>query len=475
MAQPFCPNCKQTSSSDIGTATITLTAPATSDPSTPEDVEVSRNEDYTEATLAWENDAYTEEYEVGRLAAVVVQAGDASRIEYGDPVTFTVPGTVAWVTEYTDTVAPETVYQYRIRAMGRNDATWSTWTSYVFSGAQRQAADLAAPANFRLTRGDEDVVISWTDPGGTFTDYTLQREELITHDGSALFSNRVTLGSPWLTGASTTYTDATIFPGRTYQYRVAAVNNDQVGEYSDWSRAAPVDTSLGSPPANFRLASAEGRILGDRREFWTRWDPVLGADDYEVQVLAHTLPPLSAQSAESFVVTDNAFFRTGYARTDVRVRARKQDSALCGSGSDDYCLTGWSAWATAIFTPDVEAEIPPEPDDASDTSLEELRTDTEEIFEEVIAPLGADVDGTVVIEILSVAVALGLAGLSLSLSWRRGMAPIGVGMGAAILVLVLLTSHRLYGIPLSMAIGAQVIVGVLGIIALVRQLGVLRS
>ena len=58
-------------------------------PDSPSRLTAIRNADYTEMTLSWEvvvaEDNPLFEYEIERLAAVQVGAGDASRIEYGGP------------------------------------------------------------------------------------------------------------------------------------------------------------------------------------------------------------------------------------------------------------------------------------------------------------------------------------------------------------------------------------------------------
>ena len=133
------------------------------------------------------------------------------------------------------------------------------------------------------------MTISWTAPIGDFDSYTLQRQELVIVESSTIFANAVTLdGNNWLPGSTTTFTDSSILPGNTYEYRVAAVKADGVGEYTDWTRSSPVQTSLGDAPQNFRfLDDSTHRHLADRREFWMTWDPMDGADEYEVGVLEH--------------------------------------------------------------------------------------------------------------------------------------------------------------------------------------------
>ena len=473
-------------------------------PTAPDSLTVSRSADYTTATVEWElYDAVTV-YEIQRLTAVQVDVADASRIEYGDPVTFTVAGTQAGIDEYVDsTVEPHRTYQYRVRARGAD--TWSEWSVYVFSGARPQV-DLAAPGNLELDRDADSVTVSWTAPAGDLDGYTLQRQELVVVGGSTLFANVVTLGSAtstppnatstppnatstppsatstppsatstphWLPDTSTMYTDRSIIPSQTYEYRVAAVKDDQIGVYSDWFRVGPPNTSLGQAPQNFRFLSTGQRILDDRREFWMGWDDVPGADDYEIQVVVYDVAT-GGQSMDGYVVTDPTYFQTAYGRVGLRVRGRKLDDAICGSNSDDRCLTEWSGWYEVRFTPTIIIDTPDMADDTADASIMALRQDVEEIIKAVMEPAGATVDGARVVQFVVLLSAVLVAGLSVALSWRRGMAPLGVGMGAAILILILFTGYRLLGTPLAWPVAAQSLVAVAGLFALVRQTGVFR-
>ena len=473
-------------------------------PTAPDSLTVSRSADYTTATVEWElYDAVTV-YEIQRLTAVQVDVADASRIEYGDPVTFTVAGTQAGIDEYADsTVEAHRTYQYRVRARGAD--TWSEWSVYVFSGARPQV-DLAAPGNLELDRDADSVTVSWTAPAGDLDGYTLQRQELVVVGGSTLFANVVTLGSAtstppnatstppnatstppsatstppsatstphWLPDTSTMYTDRSIIPSQTYEYRVAAVKDDQIGVYSDWFRVGPPNTSLGQAPPNFRFLSTGQRILDDRREFWMGWDDVPGADDYEIQVVVYDVAT-GGQSMDGYVVTDPTYFQTAYGRVGLRVRGRKLDDAICGSNSDDRCLTEWSGWYEVRFTPTIIIDTPDMADDTADASIMALRQDVEEIIKAVMEPAGATVDGARVVQFVVLLSAVLVAGLSVALSWRRGMAPLGVGMGAAILILILFTGYRLLGTPLAWPVAAQSLVAVAGLFALVRQTGVFR-
>ena len=443
-------------------------------PGTPDSVIVSRNSDYTAATVGWTlYDAVTE-YQIERVTAVQIDVADASRIEYGDPVIITVTGTQAGIDEYQDnTVQAHRTYQYRVRARGANAASWSAWSDYVFSGATPQP-DLRAPGNLELVRGVDSIIASWSAPVGDFDNYTLQRQELVVTQGSSFFGNVISLGdATWLPSTPTTYTDSDIVPDQIYEYRVAAVKSDQVGTYSDWFRIGPVDTSLGSAPTNFGPMEDGRRVFDRYHEFWLGWDAVNRADDYEVEFVSFSLPG-PGQSMATHLVTDPTYFVTAGSRIAIRVRARLLDTVACAAAAENRCLSDWTAWNETRFIPQITVEAPDPVDDTQDARTMELRADIEQVVKTAIGPLGGTVNIEVVLDFMVLVIAVVLAGMSVALSWRRGMTPLGIGMGAAILIMVLYVGYRVLGTSVAWPIAAQALVGVAGIVALTRQLGILR-
>ena len=442
-------------------------------PSSPESVTASRSEDYGTTTLAWTlYDAVTR-YEIERLTAVQVSVVDASRIEYGDPVTFTITGTQAGVSSYVDsTVQAHRTYQYRLRARGAGGDAWSDWSAFIYSGA-RPKVDIPKPGNFVLTRDSDSIVASWSAPTGDFDNYTLQRQDLLVVEGSTFFANIVTLapdGEDWIPGADTTYTDSSILPAQTYEYRVAAVKDDQVGAYTDWFRVGPILTTLGAAPLNFHRDESRDTTRDDRGEFWMDWDDVPGADDYEVQVLVYEVST-GRQSMKVRYVSDSTYFETAYGRVEIRVRGRKLDADLCAGAADDRCLTEWTSWNVVRFTPTVTTEAPPMVDASADASLMGLRAETAAVISSVFDPAGTTVDTSLVLQLGVITLALVAGGVSIALGWRRGMAPLGVGMGVAITILILFVGYRLFGTPVAWPVAAQAAVAVAGIFAVVRQTG----
>ena len=443
-------------------------------PNVPDSVQVSRNADYTVATVTWELYDIVTAYEVQRHTAVLVDVADATRIEYGDPVTYRVVGTAAGVREYVDpTVEAHRTYQFRVRGRGAASDSWSDWSELVFSGAKPKV-DLSPPGNLGLAHMGSSITASWTAPPGDFDNYTLQRQELVIVEGSTFFANVETLsatGSVWLPVDPTVYDDTHIIPSQTYEYRIAAVLDNQVGVYSDWFRIGPPNTSLGAAPANFQFLTSGARVLDARREYWMSWDATSGADDYEVQVLILKLR--AVQRVESRIVTDTTYFRTAFGRSAFRVRGRKVDEKICGSAVDDRCLTEWTGWFGMPFTP--KAQIPAPPTATPATSTLNLRTEMEGVIESVLGEsTGADVNGGYVLQFLMLLMAVVVSAMTIAITWRRGMAPLGVGMACAISILIFFAGYRLFGTPLAWAVALQLLVAAAGLFALVRQVGVFR-
>ena len=446
----------------------------TGTPAAPGSVVVSRSADFATATVQWDLFDPVSEYELQREEATTVNVGDISRIEYGNPRTFMVDGTFAGVDTYADiSVDTGKTYQYRVRAMG---AEWGAWSQWVFVSADPAAQKVDDPSNLQLDRAQDNsqVTVSWTAPAGAVDNYTLQREEFV--DG--IFANVMSIaasGSDWLPGDSTTYTDSAILPGRTYRYRVAGVRDDVVGEYSEWASSGPVDLTFGLPPMNLRVGDDQRH--DDRREYWMVWDAVDGADDYELEVNAFDLHTGTLTMEDDLVVRDPTYFATAFERREYRVRGRKQDADLCGSGADDYCPTDWTGWFSVPFVPVV---VEPSPQVlttpvAPSADVMAARTALEGFVEGLVEPSGFTVDPGDVIDLAVLVLGLVGAGGAFLKSHRSGMAPLGVGAGVAWFILVLVLGIRLVDLPVIWAVVSLVVVLVLGILTLVMSLGLGRG
>ena len=440
-------------------------------PGQPDLVQANRNDDYDEATVTWVLYDPVAEYEIQRLEATTVSADDQSRIEYGDSVLFTVEGTIAGVDEYVDdTIDPEITYQYRVRAKG---ADYGLWSAYAFSGARPKAEELAAPSNLEVARASDNaaVTVTWTAPDGDLDGYYVQRQQLVADEGSSFFADTVTFPDGNALSASTlTYTDSAIFPNRIYEYRVAAVKDDVVGEYSDWSRSAPGVTSLGNAPDNFRLVSEADR--GDRGEYWIAWDAVDGADEYELEANIFDAAGGLQNQLSGLLVSDPTYFVTTYGRAEHRVRARKQDATLCGSGATDRCPTAWTGWLSRGFTPGMAAVSNPlDAMAAADAATMEMRADLDEVVQVALSPLGLTFNSSDVVDYIWLAFGLLVGTMVYDDGRRQGMAPLSFAVASSFFVIFLWLGIRLVDLPVLWGGAALVLVLVGGIMATAKSLG----
>ena len=139
-----------------------------------------------------------------------------------------VADTATTATTYTDdTVAAETRYTYRIKAInGAGTSERSRW-SHIDTPA---APVPDKPTGLEAAESDGQVVLTWDDPGDdSITGYVILRrvrENDTGGDFSVLVADTGT--------AATTYTDDTVSGGTTYTYRIKAINEHGVSERSRW-------------------------------------------------------------------------------------------------------------------------------------------------------------------------------------------------------------------------------------------------
>ena len=450
------------------------------DTDTPEALAATRDSSNTVATFRWEYpNKQVGGYEIQRQKAVVISAGDSTSIQYGDTSILRLDvdkfqGADAFIDSGVERGA---TYRYRVRAANTARSEWTEWSGYALTAGE-QALYLDAPANFEVLRdrSNASVTMNWTAPAGQFDGFALQRQEMVNVESSTIFANTITL-SDSLSSSTLTYTDSSIAPGRTYEYRVAATQDDVVGDYSEWARVTPFDSSLGTAPANLRFVDDDtARLLDYRREFWMRWDDIDGADDYEVDVLAYNAAA-GQRSMETLLLSDPTVFRTAYGRVELRVRGRKNDDVLCGDGdgtveADEICYTDWTGWYRVQFTPKVQRAGGPTP--IPDASIEEFRADVDALLDSTLDQSGVDVDPSLAVQFAVLVGTAVLAIASVVAGWKRGMRPLGVGMAFSVTVVSLYVAQQLLGIPEAWAIGAQTLIAIPGIIAFARQLGAFR-
>ena len=423
-----------------------------------------------------------QEYEIERQELLKVEADDISGSQWADLHAFS-PSRAPF--EGVERVRPTagrpgadhlTAYRYqgprrhRVGHGRRSTTAGATGPSYVVSSGKPDVF-IDAPANVRLSREHDNsaVTVRWTAPPGELDGYTVQRQELVIVQGSTIFANITTLGgSSWLSDSTLMYEDGMVLPQKTYEYRVAAVNDDSVGEYSDWFRTSPFTASLGEAPGNF--GREEGTARDDRREFWIRWDEVGGADDYELQILKFDPHSGHQMLMAGVFVSDPTYFYTAYNTTKIRVRGRMQDDTQCGSDTGDRCVTEWTPWIETRYVATMAMEDLTTPVSA-DAETMELRDNLETAIRTAIDPLGGEGNAGLVLEGGVLLLMFATAVATFAIGHRKGVAPLGFGAGVAAAVLILFLGIRLVDLPVTWGVVSLVIILVGGGAATVASLG----
>ncbi len=147
----------------------------------------------------------------------------------------TLTTTAAGATSYADTTVTEGArYDYRVYAI--NGTLNSTATSSV-----NATTPLVAPTSLSATPiSTTRIDLTWTDNSSNETNYTVERA---TAGGS--FSALTTS----LTAGSNSYSDTTVSPGVSYEYRVRATNSIAASAYSNTAnQTAPSSAPYGGTP-----------------------------------------------------------------------------------------------------------------------------------------------------------------------------------------------------------------------------------
>ena len=336
------------------------------------------------------------------------------------------------------------------------------------------AGDLNSPGNVQVERASDNssVTISWDPPEGGADNYAVQRQELVQQEDSSFFANvRTVTGDSHLSATTFSYTDSTILSGRTYEYRAFALKGDVVGQYSDWFRTTPYETTYGDAPENLRFE--DGTERDERREYWLQWDEVDGSSDYELEVNVSDLGTGEKTKRRGIVVSDATYFHTAYSRAEFRVRGRKQDADLCGSGASDRCYTGWTAWFPVGYTAPVRVELPdslmtPMPPDAKVT---EMRDTMEDLVDLGTGQAGFSVAAAGVLDfiVLAAAVIVGIG--AFAAARKRNLGAPGLGVAASLSIMCLWLGYIMIGSPVEWPIIASIVLFVGGALSGLRVIG----
>ena len=332
------------------------------------------------------------------------------------------------------------------------------------------AGDLGAPPNVQVLRASDNmsVTVSWSEPEEGADTYTVQRQALVVQPSSSFFANTTTVGSG-ITDLS--YVDSAILSGRTYEYRVSAVKDEVIGTPSDWFRTTPYETTYGEAPENLRFE--DGTERDERREYWLQWDEVDGSSDYELEVNVSDLGTGEKTKRRGIVVSDATYFYTAYSRAEFRVRGRKQDADLCGSGASDRCYTGWTAWFPVGYTAPVRVELPdalmtPMPPDAKVT---EMRDTMEDLVDLGTGQAGFSVAAAGVLDfiVLAAAVIVGIG--AFAAARKRNLGAPGLGVAASLSIMCLWLGYIMIGSPVEWPIIASIVLFVGGALSGLRVIG----
>ena len=153
---------------------------------------------------------------------------------------------------YTDTgLEPGTGYSYQVRAV--NEAGAGDWTAVNSAGATTSAVpDMPV---LTATADGQSIVLTWTVPddnGESISSYQIQRLPSVATDETsqnewgdddATTSGAADVIVPEPAGV-TTYTDRSLEPGTTYNYRILAVSSEGNGA---WSATAKASTPAMAP------------------------------------------------------------------------------------------------------------------------------------------------------------------------------------------------------------------------------------
>jgi FtsP/CotA-like multicopper oxidase with cupredoxin domain len=184
---------------------------------------------------------------------------------------------------YTDTTwRRDRVYQYRVVAqnvVGYPGAGGAFETMTVQSISATMPGPILAPTNLVATQMfGPQVRLNWTDTSAIETGFAIQRS-----DNGAPFATVATAPARAGTGAAN-FTDTTVLPGGSYEYRIAAVNSVTGGQ-SAWSNQTAALSFPVAPAAPASLTAVNGpNGPGNARSVILTW-PAVSTDvtGYRIQ------------------------------------------------------------------------------------------------------------------------------------------------------------------------------------------------
>ena len=415
-------------------------------------------------TLTWTLYGPVSSYQVERQENIAL--GDTT--EWGNKRTFTVYGTRAGKDEWTDTGAKsEKTYQYRIRASSASK--WSEWSDYALSPGPR-GISISAPGNVALTRNAQNtaVTVSWTSPYEGHDGYALQRRVLVDADGNSFFGNVINLHpDAFLPVSDLSYSDASILPEGTYEYRVAAVLDGTVGDYSAWARTSPRMAEFGEPPKDLRLRGG-GEYRYGTREVWLEWDDVPGAQEYEVFSESFSLSGRAGSATNT--VSTASIFLTLRESSNFLVRGVRRDTANCGPSP---CYTAWSIPLSVAYSSE-DAGVPPAavlpPMATPSANAASVREGLEAVVIAIEEPTGLDANEDILINLAALVLSSGLGLVCYGVGVKARRPGIGIGGGAALGLLTMFLCIRTAEVPEAWGIAVLLILSLSAVLAVILHL-----
>ena len=175
-----------------------------------------------------------------------------------------VKDTGAAATTYTDdSVAAETPYTYRIKAINEHGESERSRWFHVDTPAAPDPADLAlaeppaSPTGLAAEVSHDSVTLTWDDPGDdSITGYVILRRDSAIHEEGTFETVESDTGS-----AETAYTDDSAQPERKYVYRIKAINEHGLSEISSWVRAYTPAAPVPAAPTGLSATASHDQVV----------------------------------------------------------------------------------------------------------------------------------------------------------------------------------------------------------------------
>jgi len=222
-------------------------------------------------TLSWQdNSAKEARFRIQRATDSAFTMGLTS-FTYVNPSAVT-PNTVTW---NDSTVAKNSLYWYRVIAEG--NPVGDTWVYPASAGFPTMTAnsvplttvnnapvavgtpptDPAARTNPTAVLGaGPQVTLTWLDNATTETGFLVERCAFVAPATSCTNFAQIAAAPAHSKTGNTTYVDATVLPGNSYLYRVAAVNGSGTSAYATLGTAIVVP-SIPTAPSSFTVAAVK--------------------------------------------------------------------------------------------------------------------------------------------------------------------------------------------------------------------------